>query len=154
MSANDYNKMKALVQEVLHNADNSSDPSIKSNLAVLACILTSGMIEAAARHFLSLYAHRRSSPTVHQFVVSKLRRSTNNLKTEDLLVLVGSFDPELRKKIESKLDDEAKDSIDSVVDRRNKLAHGNVSGIGLDTMKRYFASISLAMDMVGAELSL
>ena len=55
-----------------------------------------------------------------------------------LLELVEQFDSQSRDSIEVKAGDEMKDAIDSIVNNKNALAHGQNSGLGLETMRDYY----------------
>lgn len=103
------------------------------------------MIEGACRHYLSRYAEKRSSPTVHAYVENQLYWFQNP-KVEYIEKLLRGFSARLADSFIAKIGDEGKDAIDSVVNNKNQLAHGKGAGLGLDTMQRYHKDVVAAID--------
>ncbi len=134
------------VQRVFEQADLAEEPEVKSDLACLACILTSAMIEVSCRQFVCRYAERRAGPTVASYITAKLYYF-QNAKTEDIDCLLRAFSSDLANTYFSKIGEECRDAIDSVVNKKNEIVHGKGAGIGLDTMKRYYEDVRVAMDV-------
>ncbi len=135
------------VERVLQQADLAGEPEAKSDLACFACILTSAMIEVACREYVGRYAAQRSAPPVVAYVSNKLYYF-QNAKTGDIDDLLRAFSPGLAGDFASKIGDERKDAVDSVVNKKNELVHGKGAGIGLDTMKRYHKDVLAAIDVL------
>ncbi len=140
MSINEYNKVRDRTERVLELAHETPDPEIKSSLAVLACVLTSGMIEASCRHYLGLFTERRSNPAISAFVIGQLRYFSNP-KTNELIDLLRTFDSDRGLRVAAIIDDQARTAIDSVVGRRHQIAHGEYAGLGLSTMTSWHSAI-------------
>jgi hypothetical protein len=71
-----------------------------------------------------------------------------NPTTENIDDLLRSFDPAIAKAFTDALGNEGKDAINSVVNNKNQLAHGKGTGLGLDTMKRYYKDVSTALGIL------
>ena len=64
-----------------------------------------------------------------------------------------TFDTKMRVEIEQFIDGPKKDALDSVVDLRNKIAHGESVGVTYIRIKDYYKRISEIIDFVEAKLS-
>jgi hypothetical protein len=119
-----------------------SDIELQSQIARFLCVLSSGLIEQAVIHTLATYSQKRSHPDVARYVsanVAKLR----NAKFDDVLVMLGYFNPDWREHFESSTAPEVKDAIDSIVNNRNQIAHGAQTGISLVTFMEYYKRVKL-----------
>ncbi|HPO93219.1 MAG TPA: hypothetical protein PL072_07080 [Phycisphaerales bacterium] len=147
MSTDGLRAIRDRVERVLQQADLAKEPEAKSDLACLACILTSAMIEVACREYVGRYAANRSAPTIAAYVRNKLY-FFQNAKSEDIDGLLRGFAPELADEFSAAISDEVKDAVDSVVGKKNELVHGKGVGIGLDTMKRYHKDVLAAIEVL------
>lgn len=123
------------------------DIELQSNWAKYLCILVSGFIETSIRSIYGEYARQRSNTNVANYVISRLARFTNP-NMEDILVLSGSFDSDWRNNLENATTDEQKDSVNSIVANRNRIAHGVDVGISYVTVKRYYDNVVQVIDLV------
>ena len=126
-------------------ADLNDEPEIQSHWARYLCILVSGYVETSLRHLLVSYSQTKSHPRVTSFVSSRFRRP-RNFSMEEILTLVGSFDPDWRKELEAGLGDEVKDAISGLLTNRNNIAHGRDVGISMSTIKSYYRNASKLLD--------
>lgn len=130
----------------------TGDLEVHSDFARYLCVLVSGFVETALSELAAEHCRKRSAPTVSNYAQSQLAR-LQNVKTERLLQLMGSFDPKMRVEIETFIDGPRKDALDSVVDLRNKIAHGESVGVTYIRIKDYYKRISEIIDFVEAKLS-
>lgn len=126
------------------------DPRMLSEWSRYLCILVSGFIEQSVRTILLDYIGQHAGPhIVHlvRFIESELKRFSNPTfnKITDLLE---RFDPTLANEFRDKIDDIQHNAIDSVVDNRNKIAHGQNTGISFVTISNYFESIKTAIALL------
>ncbi len=61
---------------------------------------------------------------------------------------LGAFDPEWRRDLEGFVVDEKKDALDSIVDLRNTISHGQSVGVTLARVKGYYEHIQRVVDHV------
>lgn len=115
-----------------------SDLEMQSHWARYLCIRVSGFLEVAVSTIYKKYAKEKAHSFVANYVEKQL--SIQNPKMEKILNITKSFNPEWAKEIELELrnNSEIKDSIDSIVDVRNKIAHGEDVGITYTRIKRYY----------------
>ena len=119
----------------------SDDPELQAQLARFLCVLASGFIEQAVVAILESHARSQSSPRVARYVDSQLSR-LNNAKFEDILVLLSGLDPNWRDHFERSTSLEVKDAINSIVNNRNLIAHGQLTGISLGTFNQYYRALN------------
>ena len=118
----------------------SLDAELQSQLARFLCVLASGFIEQATISILEEYVRRRSHARVQRFAAHHLSRF-QNAKFEDVLTLVGRFDPSWRTHLEKSVEEEVKSSLDSIVNNRNQIAHGKQVNISLGTFSEYYLHV-------------
>lgn len=119
----------------------SSDLEIQADFAKYLCILISGYLESAICALLIAYAQSRSSPEVASYVERQLGPWTNP-KAEKIIDLFGAFNPDWRADLYSYLVDERKDSINSLVALRHKIAHGESVGTSLSQIQFHYATVN------------
>lgn len=112
-------------------------PEILSHWSRYLCILVSGYIEESVHVIFREYSRSKSSPYVANYVETKLA-AFQNPKMGLILELNGAFNQEWRVELEKEVEGEIKDSINSIVDVRNKVAHGKDVGITPSVLKNYY----------------
>jgi len=123
-----------------------SDLEMQSHWAKYLCIRVSGFLEVAVSTIYKNYAKNKAAPFVVNYVDKQLS-SFQNPNMEKILKITRSFNPKWAEELELKLknNSEIKDSTDSIVDVRNKIAHGENVGITYTRIKRYY---EIALELV------
>lgn len=141
-------RLKARLDSAFSRAPtSSSDIELQSDFARYLCVLVSGFLENALVALVLDYVERRSSPEVAEFTESQLDRWTN-ANAEKICGLLGSFSRDWRRQSESYLVDERKDSLNSLVALRHKIAHGESVGTSLSQVKVHYATILDVVEFV------
>lgn len=111
-------------------------------LAQMLCIRASGLIEVALHAYLTEYCARGMPREANNFIVSRIT-GLQNLNYERLCTVLSSFSKQWREAFEAKIDKNgaAKEALDSVVARRNRLAHGENVGVSLSNIKREYKDL-------------
>lgn len=152
MSFDEFRAISDRVARVLELAEEASEPEAKTDLACLACILTSALIEVACRQYVARFVEKRASRHVQRYVARKLYQF-QNAKTEYVEELLGSFEPELAQRFLTRIGERGKDALDSIVSNKNNLVHGKGVGLGLDTMKRYHKDVLMSLEVLRSILT-
>jgi hypothetical protein len=137
------NRLDALESKA-RNPPVSLDLELQSQIARFLCVLASGLIEQAVISLLDTYIRRRSEPRVQRYAIHQISR-LQNAKFEDILIMVGRFDPAWRTHLEANVSEEKKSAIDSIVNNRNQIAHGKQVNISLGTFSNYYLSAKAFM---------
>ena len=128
-----------------------SEPEMLSHWAKYLCVLTSGFIERAIRHYLSEFASKNSHSKAPDYVFKKIKKFQNP-SMKKILDIFGEFDKTFdktwKKELAYHVEGERKDSIDSIVANRNKIAHGGSTGLTIAQMKKYFKKANEVMDFI------
>lgn len=127
----------------------SSDQEVASHWARYLCVIVNGFIENCIREFFRQYAERRARPEIVNYVVSKLYRQSQNPKFATILEIAGEFDPILRQELE-KVDEDVRESINSVVDNRHKIAHGESVGLSYSRITEYYEKVKKFTEIMEA----
>ena len=123
------------------------DTELLSDYARYLCVLVSGFLEQTVVELLVEYHRKHADNRVQQHAEQRLRQLTN-LKAQRLVDVVGSFDPDWRRDMESFLVDEHKDAVNGIVDLRNNIAHGRYVGITMVRVEDYYVRIKAVVEHV------
>ena len=115
----------------------SYDPEMQSHWARYLCVLVSGYLEMSLIAVYRQYTQTRAEEKVVNYVTRNLSRFQNP-NMERICQLVGSFNQNWEEELRLFVDDEVKDSIDSIVANRNQISHGKDVGITYITMNNYY----------------
>ncbi|MDL1859976.1 hypothetical protein FBR04_02960 [Betaproteobacteria bacterium PRO7] len=127
--------------------DPSSDPELQADFAKYLCVLVSGYLESALCALLLAYAKRRSSGDVASFVERQLGPWTNP-KAEKIIDLFGAFSKDWRDDLTAFLVDQRKDSVNSLVALRHRIAHGESVGTSLSQIKSHYHVVNEIVEHV------
>ena len=123
-----------------------ADISLQAEFCRYLCVRVSGYIEQSIEDILFEHARHRSGPTVVRYVGRTVDRT--NLKAERLLETVGRFDGDLRKELERYMAGERKAALDSIMDHRNHVAHGEMTSISYYNLRRYYDNVKAIVKYV------
>lgn len=122
----------------------TDDVELQAHWARYLCVLVAGYIEVSVRCVLSNYAKSRSTSTILNFVDDQLERFQNP-NTTKILQLMGRFDPNWQTALEGKIEGRLKDAVNSVLNNRNQIAHGQQVGITLGRLKAYYTDVQIVV---------
>lgn len=144
----EVHRLKARLDSTFQRMPSSSDDAeLQSDFARYLCVLVSGFFENAIVSLLLDLAQRRSGPEIASFVERELERWTNP-NVEKICTLLGSFSHSWRTDAEKFLIDERKESVNSLVALRHKIAHGDSVGTTLSQVKRYYGTILEVLEFI------
>lgn len=127
--------------------DPNADPEFQADFAKYLCVLVSGYLESALCALLLGFAQTRSSGDVASFVERQLGPWTNP-KAEKIIDLFGSFNQDWRNNLTAYLVDQRKDSVNSLVALRHKIAHGESVGTSLSQIRSHYRIANEVIDHV------
>ncbi|WP_354678218.1 HEPN domain-containing protein [Cupriavidus plantarum] len=125
----------------------NTDPEFQADFAKYLCVLVSGYLESALCALLLGFAQARSAGDVSSFVERQLGPWTNP-KAEKIIDLFGSFNQDWRVNLTAYLVDQRKDSLNSLVALRHKIAHGESVGTSLSQIKSHYRIANEVIDHV------
>ena len=125
----------------------SGDLELQSHWAKYLCVLTSGFLEKSISSIFKEYSRQRSAPPIFNFIEKRTSRF-QNVNTEKILQLLESFNPDWADKLKRELEDEVKDSVDSIVANKNSIAHGISVGITYVRIKKYYENSMILIEKV------
>lgn len=121
------------LEQLVSQPVNSLDQDTRDWLARLLVVRSCGFLEQTALSVTRGYLAHRSSGPVRSFSFSWLDRGRNPTP-EALVVLAGRFDARWSEELSEILeadDQRLRREVAFLVDRRNKIAHGENEGIGI-----------------------
>lgn len=125
----------------------ASDVEMQSHWARYLCVLACGFVEVSMKTILEEYVKRRSSFQVANYTQVQLRRFYNPT-TNKILDTMGCFDLSWKKLLEEGITDNMRDAVDSIVNNKNLIAHGQTTGITYLRIKNYFCEACKVIDLL------
>ncbi len=125
----------------------ASDLELQADFARYLCVLVSGYLEKAVAELVLEHARRTGGPTLQRFVELRTSRFAN-ANSQRLQELLGSFDPDWQSSMNAFLADELKDAVDSLVDLRNSIAHGESVGVTYQRISEYYGRVQKVIDRI------
>jgi len=101
----------------------------------------------------SEYAYNKSSPYIANYVDCQIGQF-QNAKMEKIFELIRQFSPEWEQELRTCIDDELKDSVDSIVANRHLIAHGQSVGLTLGRVNRYYINIQKVISLMEKQCNL
>lgn len=131
----DLDNLKSKIDEV-------DDDEIKSSLVKLFCVRTAGLLEVFLKTRISEYSKGKVPKEINKFLTGKFKDITS-LKTKKLNDVLSSFSLEWAQRFEDYIEDheQEKSSLDSIIDQRHHIAHGQSSNISTSSMTQYYEDV-------------
>lgn len=140
-------KLDAVVQKI--NNLSEDDLELRAHFSRYFCVLISGFVEQSMKTLLQEYCAGKSHPHISKYVSRQLK-GFQNPKMSKILELLKAFNVEWANVLE--FDDELKSAVDSVVENRNKIAHGEDVSLSFVQVQNYYKSIIKLIDKMEAEI--
>ena len=138
MSFRDSKRLETAIDSA---RDEAASPQLseenKARLAQLMTVWASGYLEAVCRDAVLAYTKNRAHPTVVNFVSRSLSRFQNP-RMENILTLVRGIDGDIADDLGNYADDSIKESVNSIVGIRHRIAHGHSANISVGQVTQYF----------------
>jgi hypothetical protein len=140
---------------LFRKAASVADKAEQAEWAKYLCILVSGFIEESLRVLLEEYTRKRATPVIQNFVSGEIKDITN-CKTSKIAVVLQRFNPKWENdflseiQAKSRVDDEIKNSVDSVITNRHQIAHGKNIGLRYATISTYYNNVKKAVEILDA----
>lgn len=118
------------------------------------CILTAGFLEIALRELYSEFAKSSSSPQVARFASQVLARISNP-KAWRFVETAKSFDPGWADELKGFLDADGgrrRDSIDSIMNNRNQIAHGGNAQVSVGRIREHLPNCIQVIEFIECQL--
>lgn len=138
-----YNEQKQHLDNIIEKGKKTNAlDGTQDEWAKYLCIQVSGFLENTIKNIILNYSTANSIQQITKYITSKTKNLTN-LNEDSLRQLINSFSKEWRKIFEIKIKENRvlKDSVDSLIAVRNKLAHGENQTIRYTTVEKHFENV-------------
>jgi len=113
-----------------------NNPELQSEWAKYLCVLSAGFIERALQEIIIEYANSKVSKPAARFIIIRISK-VKNPKCSTILEVLGAFKESWRNDVNEYLEvDGRRDAIDTLMDNRHKIAHGQSERSGAITRVR------------------
>lgn len=128
----------------------SGDLELQAHFARYLCVLVSGYLETAIAKIYSDYAKRKGHPNLATYVNRQMARFQNPNMTK-VIGLARDFNPAWAEDLKASTQGEIKDSVDSVVANRHRIAHGESVGVSLVYARQYYTGAVRLVDLIAGQ---
>lgn len=129
--------------------DDSADVEVISAFMSYLCVRTYAYLETSVETILRAYVRSVANDNVLERLANVQLRRHRNLNRSELLQLVGNFSEEWRVTIRDAIKGRLGDSLDSIVNLRNGIAHGSdTSDVSLGALRNYFEDANAVIKLV------
>lgn len=151
MSYQDIRQIKlridSLITRIKRLKGTAVDIEIQSDLSKYLCILLSGYFEKSITDIINSYAEK-FSPQIERCIQTEFKWTTN-IKMARLLEILDKFSSEWKSILEKDPSyNDYKDTLDSIVNNRNNIAHAQGSSVTLAQLEYYYTIIEKIIDKV------
>jgi hypothetical protein len=122
-----------------------ADPELLSDLARYLCVLVAGFMEQAVIEIALEHVRNHSQVSIQRHVENRLRRFTS-ANVQNVIDLLGSFDPDWRTDLEAYLVDQYEDAVNSIVNLRHTVAHGRFTGVTMIRVQNYYQHVKQVVE--------
>lgn len=145
-------QLQSLDALILKAAHSTQDVELLSHWARYFCVRTAGILENGITEIYSEYVVRTSSPPVANYASSRLAR-IQNPNSERFLETARHFDTQWAATLENFLDDNGrKDAIDSIMNVRHQIAHGQNAGITISRISEYLRKAEEVLEFIETQV--
>lgn len=123
------------------------DDRIQSVFSKHVVLAGAGMIEYAVSSIIEEYCRKNSNPKVRTFVSRSVKRQST-FSREKIRDLLDKFDTEWWQEIEKQTSKDIKDSVDSLRNVRNQIAHGDHNGTAYHFALQYYEHAKTFVDII------
>lgn len=122
-------------------AEKQDDDEVKAHLSRYLCIRVSGIVESAIKLIFQSYVDGKCPQCVASYTNKHIQK-INNVASEKISNLLGSFSLDWKDKYDNFVDGQRESSLNSIVSQRHNLAHNfNNNSISLNQVKTYYGDI-------------
>ena len=116
------------------------DPELRSHWSRYLCVLTAGLLETGMRAILEEYVRRNADERVRSRFAGR-REWGRNPDRGEIVGTLKSFDERWGNEISAFLSGRLGHDVNSVMNNRNRIAHGGDVELGPTDMERYFEGV-------------
>lgn len=153
MSLIEITRQTQRLDDLFQKAKTLPDLELQSHWSRYLCVLVSGFLENSVRLTYTEYARTRAEPFVSDFVESRLRKFQNP-NMEAILALTGGFSRGWRERLEKATSGQLRESVNSIVRNRHKIAHGESVVLTLHTLVQYYKDALKVVDLLRQQCGL
>ena len=156
MRSRNLNSRLDSLQSILDNTEAATSGNIEliGHWGRYICILTAGFLEISLRELYSEFAKRYSSPQVARFTSMELERISNP-KAGRFVDTARRFDTAWADELEKFLDENGgrrRDSIDSIMNNRNQIAHGGNAQVSVGRIREHLPNCIQVVEFIEYQL--
>ena len=128
------------------------DDEVRAHFTQYLYVRTSGYLEFSIRKIMKEYMKIKvTPPEVERYVARNLDRWAPGPRRSEILKLLGIFSEEWKLEVGNQIEQQMGHSLTSLVNNRNKIAHGEVedlSNLSLSDLKDHFENAKKVVEII------
>ena len=125
-----------------------ADLEVAAHWAQYLCIRVASNLDTCITSIFIEYARVNGNEQIRRYIENRLSRF-NNLRPRKIIQLHQDFKPLWGRSVKSFLKDEKKwDTIESIVNNRNRIAHGESAEISIENVRVWFKECQTVIEYV------
>ena len=138
------------LDSLFHDFENQDlDDYTKSHVAQYLTVLCSGIFEDIIKNFVIELTHRESiNREIKEFVFKQIKKSFQNPSYENLKSFIEKFNDTWAKELRNRIEDKNIVALNSIVNNKNLIAHGNSSTITFPFIKQHYEDSKIIIEQL------
>jgi len=128
------------------NTFGAADPELASYLSAYLTVVISGVYEDCIEYLFGERSAKAGDPELAQYVKTTLDERFRNPKYGRVVETLSKFSGSYVKNLQGKVQEQARLSLDSIVDNKNLVAHGGVPSATLADVSQYYSNAKAVLD--------
>lgn len=120
---------------------------VQAVYASYLCVRVAGYLESCLKEEITQFIDKKCPPHIKSYIAKSLQNTTN-LTRKKIRESLKSFCDDWCEYFEGNITEEQTQSIGSIYDNRNSIAHGQNSGITLSQIKKHYANIEQVVEII------
>ena len=147
MMLRELSTQRQRLDELFEKARQIQDLELQAHWSRYLCVLVSGYIENSVRLLLFEYAKKRAQPIVASYVLNRIEQFQNPTMGA-ILELMGRFSQDWKNELAAQTEGELKESVNSIVGLRHRIAHGASVDLSMVPMTRYYRNAVKVVELI------
>jgi hypothetical protein len=156
MKSQELSRQLERIESLFQRAQDACGDNVEmlSHWAKYLCVLAAGFLENALQDTYSRFVRQSSSEAVQNYATSQLAKILNP-KTGRFLEIAGAFKKSWSEDLKVFVDDSGRrEAIDSIMQNRHQIAHGQSSDVTLVRVRDYLAKSVQVIEFIESQCGL
>lgn len=124
-----------------------AEDEIQSIFAKYLCVRVSGYLECCLKEEINSFVEKRCSRQIQSFIATAIKNTTN-LTSDKITETLKRFSQNWSENFKNNMTEELMQSVGSIYNNRNSIAHGGSCNISLRDVKQHYSNIQNVVNVI------